>query len=85
MWRRQQESITKKQTDQLAALDPADDVKDDWNAFVSKVKEINDLLKKTKDAAASKDPKGLTDFQKQAPVLVKDIGAAAAAGVTACG
>jgi len=68
--------LTQKQTDDLDKLKPADDVKDDWNAFISKQRAANDLLKKTRDAAKAKDPSGLTNFQKEGPKVGQEVDAA---------
>lgn len=68
--------LTEKQTSDLEKLKPADDVKDDWNAFIDKQKAANDLLRETRDAAKAKDPSGLEKFQKEAPAIGAEVDAA---------
>jgi len=68
--------IAQKETDDLADLKPADDVKDDWQAVVDKQKEGNDFLKTIRDKAEAKDRSGLRDLQK-APAIVQEFAAAA--------
>lgn len=70
--------LTQKQTDDLNALTPADDIKDDWDAYIVQQQRATDLLKKTRDAAKNKDASGLTDFQTEAPQIQKDTEAAGA-------
>ena len=68
--------LTEKQTGDLEQLEPADDVKDDWNAFIAKQKEATGLLKQTRDAAKAKDPSGLVNFQREAPEIGQEVDAA---------
>lgn len=68
--------ITQKETDDLADLKPADDVKDDWQVVVDKQKEGNDFLKTIRDKAEAKDRSGLKDLQK-APAIGQQFAAAA--------
>ncbi|MDX6688828.1 MAG: hypothetical protein QOG15_285 [Solirubrobacteraceae bacterium] len=70
--------LTQKQTDDLKALNPADDIKTDWDAYIAQQQKATDLLKRTRDAAKSKDVSGLTNFQTEAPQIQKDTDAAGA-------
>ncbi len=69
--------ITEEQTSKLEDLEPADDAKDDWEAFLTAQKAATELITKTRDAAVDKDPSGLTEFQAEAPKIGQDVDAAA--------
>ena len=81
--------LNQKQTDDLVALDPADDVKADWAAVIAKQNEGNDLLKQIRDKAKAKDRSGLADLKTFESVVVafgtaaKKIGADDCAGDSA--
>ncbi|HEX6391103.1 MAG TPA: hypothetical protein VFZ89_16705 [Solirubrobacteraceae bacterium] len=61
--------ITSKQAADLAALKPADDVKQQWDAFTAKEQELSDYLKKVLTKAQANDPSALTDLQQDVPRL----------------
>ena len=56
--------IAQKQTDDLADLQPADDVEDDWNVVVDKQKQGTVLLKSIRDKAKAKDSSGRADLEE---------------------
>lgn len=60
----------------MIAVKPADDAKDDWNAFIAKQREATKLLAETRDAVKAKDPSGLETFQQVAPEIGKQVDAA---------
>lgn len=47
--------LAQQQADEFAALKPADDVKDQWNAYVQANKQGTDYLQQLADAAKAKD------------------------------
>lgn len=76
--------ITRKESDDLAALKPADDVKDDYQAFVDKEKQLADFLDGVYAKAKAKDASGIQDLAK-APQLGQEFSAAATkVGATGC-
>lgn len=56
--------ITHEETQDLAALEPADDVKGDWKTFVARQRAADDLLQTVYEKAQAKDPSGQEDLQK---------------------
>ena len=56
--------LHQKQTDDLAALEPDDEAKADWDAFMATQNENNELLKTILAKAKAKDATGQKDLQK---------------------
>jgi hypothetical protein len=56
--------LHQKETDQLAALKPADAAKADWTAFMARQNANNALLKTILTKAQNKDASGLDDVKK---------------------
>lgn len=54
--------ITHEKTEALAALEPAADVKADWDVFIAKQRAVDDLLQKITRKAKAKDPSGQQDL-----------------------
>jgi hypothetical protein len=77
--------ITDTETRQLAALEPADEVKDDYAAFTKAQTEANDLLQTITKKADSKDATGLDDLKKVEPAARKVSVAAEKLGSKTCG
>jgi hypothetical protein len=77
--------ITDTETRQLAALEPADDVKDDYAAFTQAQTEANALLQTIMKKADSKDATGLDDLKKVEPAANKVSAAAKKLGSKTCG
>lgn len=77
--------ISQKQTDDLKALEPADDVKEDWDAVIDNQNAANDLLKTIRDKARAKDKSAPQDIKKVAAIgeifalAAKKVGAATCA------
>jgi mevalonate kinase len=76
--------IFQKETDALAKLKPADEIKADWTQFVDRQKQANETLKIVRDKAKAKDRSGLQDLAKQARILTKLTAEANAVGATEC-
>lgn len=76
--------ITAKETADLNALTPADDVKADYTTFLSAQKEANDLIQLIKHKADTKDASGAKDLQKAASTGQKVADAATKLGATTC-
>jgi hypothetical protein len=76
--------IVQKRTDDLAGLKPADDVKADYDAFISAQQASNALLQKIRQKADKKDPSGLQDLQTAGPTNQKLIDAANKLGAKTC-
>lgn len=77
--------ITATETKALLALQPADDVKDDYAAFTAAQSEANDLLQRILAKARAKDASGLDDLAKVKPAGAKVAAAARTVGATGCG
>ncbi len=77
--------ITAKETDDLVALKPADDVKAVYAKFTSAQKSANSLLQTIKDKADAKDRSGLQDLAKVAPAGQRVSAAAKQLGAKGCG
>ena len=77
--------ITDTETKALLALEPADEVKDDYAAFTQAQTEANDLLQTIKKKADSKDASGLDDLKKVQPAGEKVSAAAKKLGSKTCG
>jgi hypothetical protein len=76
--------ITQKETDALADLKPADDIKVDWTQFVDRQKQATGLLIVIRDKAKAKDRSGLQDLAKLNRVGDKLTGEATAVDATEC-
>jgi cell fate (sporulation/competence/biofilm development) regulator YmcA (YheA/YmcA/DUF963 family) len=77
--------ITQTETDALVALEPANDVKDDYTAFTKAQTDANDLLQTIKKKADSKDASGLEDLKKVAGAGDAVSTAAKKLGAKTCG
>ncbi len=83
--------LNQKQTDDLAALVPAADVKDDWQAVIDKQNEGNELLKSLLAKSKAQDASGLQDLQTFTTVAgefgsaSKKLGSKACAGEESAG
>jgi hypothetical protein len=71
-------------TNQLAGLKPADDVKSDWDAFISAQKTETAAFVSIQHKADAKDPSGLTDLAKIQPLDTAVNTAADKVGATGC-
>jgi hypothetical protein len=78
------QAVIKKETDDLKALKPADDVKGDWNAFIAAQQKGEDLLEKITAKAHAKDASGQQDLAELTPVGKKVNAAATKLGATDC-
>lgn len=76
--------ITQKQTDDLAALKPAQEIQTDWNQFVNSQKQANATLKIIRDKAEAKDPTGVRDLAKSQRVREKFAAEAEVIGASTC-
>ena len=76
--------LNEQQTDDLAALVPADDVKADWQDVIDKQHEGNELLKTLRDKAKAADASGLEDLKTFATVTGEFGAAAKKLGAKAC-
>jgi hypothetical protein len=56
--------VTQKETDDLADLKPADNIKTDWTQFVNRQKQATAQLILVRDKAKAKDTSGLQDLAK---------------------
>ena len=74
--------ISQKAVDKLEVLEPPDDYKSDYEAYVSAQAEQIDALAKVREKAKAKDPSGLKDLQNIDDTKTSD--AAKKAGLTAC-
>lgn len=77
--------ITDAETKQLVALQPADDVKDDYAAFTKAQTDANTLLQSIRHKADTKDASGMDDLTKVAPAGDKVSAAATKLGAKTCG
>jgi hypothetical protein len=77
--------ITQTETDALLALEPADEVKDDYTAFTKAQSDANDLLQTIKEKADSKDASGMDDLKKVEPAGNAVAAAAKKLGAKTCG
>ena len=76
--------ILQKETQDLADLEPAKDVKSDWEEFVAKQRAADDLLQTVRKKAHAKDPSGLKDLQKISVAGNAVHAAATKVGATEC-
>ena len=76
--------LNEQQTDDLAALVPADDVKADWQPVVDAQHEGNELLKRLRDKAKAADASGLEDLKTFATVTGEFGAASKKLGAKAC-
>jgi hypothetical protein len=76
--------LNDKQTDELAALVPADAVKADWQPVIDAQNEGNELLKRLRDKAKAADASGLEDLKTFATVTGEFGAAARKLGAKAC-
>ena len=56
--------IAERQLADLKELEPAEDVKADWDAFIAKEQEITTVLQTALRKARARDPSGLADLQR---------------------
>ena len=77
--------IAQKQTDELADLQPADDVEDHWNVVVDKQKQGTDLLKSIRDKAKAKDSSGRADLRELRTTAQALSAATKKVGADSCG
>lgn len=71
-------------TTKLAALKPADEIKADWNAFLTQRKSLTTLMQTVQHKADAKDASGLADLSTEPDLAKKMAAAATKAGATAC-
>jgi hypothetical protein len=71
-------------TNSLANLKPADDVKADWNAFITAQKAETAAFVSIQHKADVKDSSGLTDLEKVPPLDQAVNAAATTVGATGC-
>jgi len=76
--------ITQKETDALAKLKPADDIKADWTQFVDRQKQLTGILITLREKAKAKDRSGIADFHKGERAGAKLETEAMAVGATEC-
>ena len=76
--------ITAKETTDLQALKPADEVKADYTAFLAAQNAANSLIQTIKHKADTKDASGLKDLQKAAGTGQKVADTANKLGATTC-
>jgi hypothetical protein len=76
--------LNEQQTDDLAALVPAADVKADWQPVIDAQHEGNELLKRLRDKAKAGDASGLEDLKTFATVTGEFGAAAKKLGAKAC-
>lgn len=77
--------LHQKETDDLAALKPDDEVKADWDAFMATQNANNAMLKTILDKATAKDPSGKQDLQQVPAQVARSTAAAKKFGSTECG
>jgi hypothetical protein len=76
--------LTHKETTDLQALKPADEVKDDWKAFTDAEAKADAVVQGVKTKADKKDPSGLQDLQKITGLSATVSNAAKKVGATGC-
>jgi hypothetical protein len=69
--------ITRKEAQDLAALQPRAEVKQQWDAFVAKENQLADELEQVLAKARANDPSALTTLQQDVPRLGQEFTAAA--------
>ncbi|WP_354700755.1 hypothetical protein DSM112329_01042 [Paraconexibacter sp. AEG42_29] len=76
--------ITRKEATDLKALEPADDVKADWDAFTAKESELADFLDGLLAKAKAKDESGLKDLERVPQLGAEFSAAATKIGASGC-
>ena len=76
--------LHQKQTDDLAALEPDDEAKADWEAFMAAQTADQELLDTILAKAKAKDPSGQEDLKKVAPQAEAFAAAAKKIGANVC-
>jgi hypothetical protein len=76
--------ITRRQADDIAALEPADDVGADWDAFVDKQEELATFLEGVYQKAKDKDASGIEDLAKVPDLGEQFVKVANKVGATGC-
>lgn len=76
--------LTQTETDALAALEPDDEAKADFDAFIETQKAANELLKTITEKANNADASGMEDLAKIQPAGEAFAAAATKLGATGC-
>jgi hypothetical protein len=76
--------ITRKQADDIAALDASSDVGPEWDAFVKKQQQLATFLEGVLEKAKNKDASGIQDLAKVPQLGQEFVAAAKKVGATGC-
>ncbi len=76
--------LIQQQVDELSALEPDDEVKADYDAFMVQQNAANELVQTIRKKADAADPSGMEDLAKMDPLGAKVESSAKKLGATDC-